>query len=138
MNTASQNLEHHLTLLQQKLQHQTDYEQAIYYFLEEFAGDPAFIKDCEREDSPHLVSVLRHVAGKSMGGPAELEAINVFRLEKHRFTHGNAAVAGRVILFLYFDGLNTGVMAIIPGFQGPTDVARFRLPSPLGENPNRN
>src|SRR5438874_4348049 len=42
VNTASQNLAHHLGVLREKLQHATEYEQALYYFLAESAGDARF------------------------------------------------------------------------------------------------
>src|SRR5258708_36040910 len=108
MNTASQNLAHHLGLLQQKLEHATDYEQALYYFLEEFAGDVKFIEQCEPEESLHLKGALAHVAGKALGAPAPLEQARVFRLTQFRFTHGNAAVAGPGLRFFFFVALDTG------------------------------
>jgi hypothetical protein len=39
MNSGSQDLGHHLDLLRAKLEHATDYEQALSYFLHEFAGN---------------------------------------------------------------------------------------------------
>src|SRR5882672_6730893 len=110
MNTASQDLAHHLDVLQGKLQHATDYEQALYYFLEEFAGDVGFMEQSDAEDAPHLVAVLTHVAGRALGNPASLEGVRVLRLGKFGFTHGNAAVAGRVVLFFYFEKADTGLM----------------------------
>ena len=44
MNAASQDLAHRLEVLQQKLQHATDYKLALACFLEEFAGDARFIR----------------------------------------------------------------------------------------------
>ena len=42
MNSASQNFPHHLGALRQRMLHPTDYELAVNYFLERFAGDVAF------------------------------------------------------------------------------------------------
>ena len=138
MNTASEDLPHHLGVLQGKLQHPTDYEQALYYFLDEFAGDAAFMQQSEAEEAPHLVAVLEHVAGKAMGNPASLEGVRVLRLGQLGFTHGNASVAERVVLFFFFENANTGLMALIPGVRGGTEIARFRLPAGLTSNPKRN
>ena len=96
MNTASQNLGHHLTVLQEKLQHATDYELALHYFLEEFAGDEKFILQCEPEEAPHLMAALAQTAAKALGSSAPLEQARAFRSPEFAFTHGNAAVAGRV------------------------------------------
>ena len=48
--------------------HPTDYELAVNYFLEELAGDVAFIRASEPEQMPHLVSVLGIVVSKAVGG----------------------------------------------------------------------
>ncbi len=131
VNTASQNLTHHLGVLQEKLQHPTDYELALNYFLEEFAGDVKFVEQSVAEEAPHLLTVLRHVASKALGQPAVIEQSRMFHLAEFRFNHGNAALAGRVILFFYFEAVNTGLMALIPGVKGAAEVARFRLPEGL-------
>ncbi len=138
VNTASQNLAHHLGLLQQKLEHATDYELALTYFLEEFAGDARFIEQCQPEEALHLKATLTHVAGQALGKPAALEQFHGFHLPQFGFTHGSAAVAGRVLLFFYFDAVNTGIMALIPGVRGGMEVARFRLTGGLAGNPKHN
>ncbi len=137
MNTASQNLPHHLGILRDKLQHPTDYEKALHYFLEEFAGDLGFNGQSLREDWPHLLAVLAQIAGKALGKPARFDQSNVLHLPQFRFFHGNGAVAGRVALFFYFEEVNTGLLALIPGASGGTEVARFRLPGGL-VHPGRN
>jgi hypothetical protein len=138
VNTASQDLPHHLDLLRQKLQHPTDYELALAYFLEEFAGDTEFIRQCEPDEALHLMAVLGHVAAKALGQPATLEQSRAFCLPQTGFYHGNAAVAGRVLLFLYFESVDTGLMALIPGVKGGTEVARFRVTGDLAGNPKHN
>ncbi len=138
MNTASQNLAHHFGILREKLQHATDYEQALYYFLEEFAGDEPFIRQCEPEEALNLVGVLTHVAGQTLGKPAVLDNRRILRLAQFKFTHGNAVVAGRVLLFFYFESEDTGLMALIPGVRGGTELARFRLTGAVAGNPKHN
>jgi hypothetical protein len=137
LNTASQDLPHHLDVLGQKLQHPTDYELALSYFLEEFAGDASFLGQSKPEESLHLLAVLTKVAAQALGRPTALEHFKAFRLPQLGFNHGNAIVAGRVLLFFYFEKLETGLMALIPGVKGGTEVARFRLPNGL-TNPKNN
>ena len=67
MNSASQNFPHHLGVLRERMLHPTDYELAVNYFLEEFAGDMAFVRASEPEQMPHLVAVLNIVVSKAMG-----------------------------------------------------------------------
>jgi hypothetical protein len=124
-------------VLQEKLQHATDYDQALSYFLEEFAGDAEFMQQCEPDESLHLVAALTHVVEKTVGKEMALQNSRVFRLAQFRFSHGNAAVGDRVVLFFYFDAVDTGLMALIPGLRGEAEVARFRLTGGLA-NPKHN
>ena len=137
MNTASQDLPRHLGELRERMLHPTDYELALNYFLEEFAGDAGFLEASEPDDSPPLLAVLARVAAKALGRNAAFDEAKLFLLREHRFYHGNAAVAGRVMLFFYFQEANTGIAALIPGTTGATEVARFRLTSGLPD-PRKN
>src|SRR6266481_6011565 len=112
MNSASQNFPHHLGALRQRMLHPTDYELAVNYFLEEFAGDMAFVRGSEPEQMPHLVAVLNIVVSKAMGRHVEV---------------GNAQADGRIVLFFYFEDADTGLLMLIPGIRGQMEVARFHL-----------
>ncbi len=127
MNSASQNFPLHLAALRERMLHPTDYEKAVYYFLEEFCGDPAFVKASDPESMPHLVGVLSKVVSGDLGRPVEVENALVSYLRAHRFVHGNAQVDGRVVLFFYFEDDDTGMMMLIPGVRGEGDMARFSL-----------
>jgi hypothetical protein len=133
VNTASQNLPYHLGVLRERMLHPTDYEKALHYFLEEFAGDAVFLSASEPDDAPHLLAVLAHVAGKALGRQATFDDAKLFLLREHRFYHGNAAVAGRVLLFFHFQEADTGLAALIPGTSGAVDVARFCLTAGLAD-----
>jgi hypothetical protein len=133
MNAASQNLPHHLGELRERMLHPTDYELALNYFLEEFAGDSKFLEASEPDDAPHLVAVLEQVVAKALGQRVTIDTPKVFLLREHQFYHGNATVAGRVVLFFYFKQADTGLAALIPGTRGAVEVARFRLPAGLAD-----
>lgn len=136
MNTASQDLPRHLAILRERMLHPTDYELAVNYFLEEFAGDEGFLRGSEPDHAPHLLALLTHVASKAIGRPAEFDRSRLLLVPQHRFYHGNAAVAGRVALFFYFQEVDTGVLALIPGTRGAMEVARFRLTTGLPDPRN--
>jgi len=131
MNTASPDFTHHLATLRQRMLHPTDYEPAVNYFLEEFAGEVKIIEQSEPDDAPHLLAVLTHVAGKAVGRPPRFDEARVFLLRAHRFYHGNCAVQGRVVLFFYFQDADAGIMALIPGVRVAMEVARYRLTAGL-------
>ena len=84
MNSASQNFPHHLGVLRERMLRPTEYELAVNYFLEEFAGDVAFVRGSEPEQMPHLVAVLNIVVSKAMGRHVEVENTLVSYLRKHR------------------------------------------------------
>ena len=137
MNSASQNFSHHLAELRERMLHPTDYEKAVHYFLEEFAGDQAFVRASDVDSQPHLVEVLGRVASKIVGHEVKVAGALVSNLRAHRFVHGNAQVDGRIVLFFYFQEGDTGMMMLIPGVRGEGDVARFHLSGGLTD-PQKN
>ncbi len=137
MNSASQNFPHHLGVLRERMLHPTDYEKAVHYFLEEFAGDEAFVRASDKETMPHLVAVLGKVVSQALGKNVALEGALVSYLREHRFVHGNAQADGRIVLFFYFEDADTGLAMIIPGIRGQGEMARFRLTGGLTD-PQKN
>ena len=127
MNCASQNFSHHLSVLRERMLHPTAYEMAVSYFLEEFAGDTAFVRASDPEQMPHLLSVLGNVVSKAVGNAVELEGALVSYLRTYRFVHGNARAAGRIVLFFYFEEADTGMAMLLPGVRGAMEIARFKL-----------
>ena len=127
MNSASEDFPYHLGVLRERMLHPTDYELAVNYFLEEFAGDAEFVRASDTEPMPHLVAVLGQVVSKSLGKTVELKGALVSYLREHRFVHGNAQADGRIVLFFYFQEADTGLVMIIPGIRGQGDMARFHL-----------
>jgi len=133
MNSASQNFRHHLGVLRERMLQPTEYELAVNYFLEEFAGDVAFVRGSEPEKMPHLVAVLSIVVSKAMGRHVEVDNTLVSYLREHRFVHGNAQADGRIVLYFYFEDADTGLLMLIPGIRGQMEVARFHLKGGLPE-----
>jgi hypothetical protein len=127
MNSASQDFPFHLGVLRERMLHPTAYEKAFSYFLEEFAGDAAFVRASDPEQMPHVISVLAKVVSKAVERAVELEGAFVSYLRAHRFVHGNARAAGRIVLFFYFEEADTGMVMLIPGVHGEAEIARFKL-----------
>lgn len=117
--------------------HPTTYESAVSYFLEEFAGDQSFVRASDPEQMPHLVAVLGSVVAKAVGDKVPLEGALVSYLRAHRFVHGNARAADRIVIFFYFEEEDTGMLMLIPGTRGEAEIARFKLAGGL-INPQHN
>lgn len=127
MNTASQNFPYHLGVLRGRLLHPTEYDQAMSYFLEEFAGDGGFVRASDPDEAPHLKAVLSQVVSGALSKRLEVEGSLVSHLREHRFYHGNAQAEGRIVLFFYFSAEDVGMLMMMPGMRGEADIARFRL-----------
>ncbi len=138
MNNASKDLTHHLAVLLERLLHPTDYEKALHYFLEEFAGDAGFVMGGDVVQTPMLYAVIRHVIKGAAGQPHPFQPAKVFRMHGHGFHHGSGVVEDRAVLFFHFESVNKGLAAIIPGYSGPVDVARFSLPATLPVDTSKN
>jgi hypothetical protein len=138
MNNASKDLSHHLAVLLERLQHPSDYEKALHYFLEEFAGDADFVMGGDVVQTPMLYAVIRQVIKGAAGQPHPFQPARVFRMHGHGFHHGSGSVEGRAVLFFHFERVNKGLVAIIPGYSGPVDVARFSLPATLPVDTSKN
>lgn len=138
MNSASQNLPHHLAALRERLQHPTDYEKAFHYFLEEFGGDKEFIAQGVVEQAPQLVAILSAVASQALGRSVEVQQTRISAMPAFRFHHGFGMVDGRAAIFFYFEEINSGLLVIIPGNRGEAEMGRFRLPAGLGADPAKN
>jgi hypothetical protein len=137
MNSASQDFSRSLAVLRERMLHPSDYEKAVHYFLEEFAGDEKFVRGSECEQRPHLVAALSSVISKAIGRQVALEGALVSYLREHRFVHGNARAEGRIVLFFYFEDGDTGMVMLIPGVRGEGDVIRFHLEGGLTD-PQKN
>lgn len=127
MNSASHDFAKHLGVLRERMLHPTNYETAVSYFLEEFAGDKAFVQASDPAQMPHLVAVLGRVVAKALGDAATVECALVSHLRAHRFIHGNARAGKHVVLFFYFEEADTGMVMLIPGVRGEAEIARFKL-----------
>jgi hypothetical protein len=137
MNSASDNFPHHLGVLRERMLHPSDYEKAVHYFLEEFAGDQKFVQASDRPQMPHLVAALNSVVSNAVGQRVVLDGALVSYLREHRFVHGNARADGRIVLFFYFEDADTGMVMLIPGVRGEGDVVRFHLTGGLTD-PQKN
>jgi hypothetical protein len=126
MNSASQDFPKHLATLRERMVHPTNFELAVHYFLEEFAGDTAFVTASEPKKMPHLTTILTSIVSNAVGRPVELEGALVSYLREHRFVHGNAQADGRIVLFFYFESEDAGMAMLIPGVRGEGDAMRFR------------
>lgn len=136
-NVPPDSLEQHLSRLRERMLHPVAYEKALDYFLSVVANDPDLTPRSERADSPGLQLMLGAVLSGMLGPGTKLSALVLLHVPQLDFDHGCARVGGRAMAFCYCRRLNVGIMGLIPGLSGPTEVARFRLagsPDPAASN----
>ncbi len=138
MNTASSDLTKHLLVLKERLLHPTDYEKAFQYFIEEFGGDVEFIQMGQPQPLPMLTPIIDRIACTALGKTVKVNRLKLTSIPGHAFHHGSASVDGRVVVVLFFESLNKGLMTIIPGARGAAEFARFSLPAAVPMNPSAN
>ena len=138
MNSASTNLPKHITTLQEKLSHPTDYELAFSYFMQEFGGDLGFHSEGTPNDAPHLRTALSAIITKAIGQSVNSEQFVCSFLHAHDFFHGHATTTDNTVVFFYFAKANIGLATIISFTGGTQQVARFQLPKLVAGNPGHN
>lgn len=138
MNSASQDLPKHLAELRTRLTHPTDYEHAFSYFLEEFGGDKDFIAMGLVDKAPGLTAVMEKIATQALGKPVKIQQAHISRVPKAAFLHGSASLGDRAAIVFYFEEINTGLMAIMPGVRGQAEMARFKVPDFHPASPSQN
>ncbi|MDH7503092.1 MAG: hypothetical protein QHJ82_10355 [Verrucomicrobiota bacterium] len=129
MNTASENLPHHLTVLRERMMLPDSYELAAAYFLEEFVADKGLLDESEPAPESFLNEALKQVVATMLDRPAELDEVMVLSLSEYKFFYGAASFEDRAMLFFYFEEEGMGVFTVMPGSKGGVDVGRFELPS---------
>jgi hypothetical protein len=114
MNLASTNLPHHLNILRERATKGSDYEKAMHYFLEEFAGDEKFILDGQADDAHPLQELVTHAVSQARNKKVEVKATRIFSIPDHQFHHGSLVLPeNEMILFFYFSDCQTGILSLI-------------------------
>lgn len=136
-NVPSASLDQHLSKLRERMLHPVAYEKALDYFLSVVANDPDLSQRSLRADSLGLQVMLGSVLSQLLGPGTKLSGLLLLHVPGHDFDHGGATVGGRFMAFCYCRRLNVGIMGLIPGLAGQTEVIRFRLaasPDPAADN----
>ena len=136
MSGSVTTLTQHMAELRSRMQHPTDYEKALDYFMSTIANAFDMHQLGDPTESPALRAVLSTALQQVFGTPHRLRALAVLHAAQHGLYHGCGSASGRVIAFFYCQRLNIGIFGAIPGLKGTMEVVRFRLQQSL--HPERN
>jgi hypothetical protein len=131
MSVSALSLAQHMAELRARMQHPTDYEKALDYFMSTIANAFEMHQLGEPTESPALRAVLSTALQQVFGKPHPLQALAVLHAAEHGLYHGCARTSGRAIAFFYCRRLNIGIVGAVPGLKGTIEVVRFRLQQSL-------
>lgn len=131
MSAAATTLAQHMAELRSRMQHPTDYEKALDYFMSTIANAFDMHQLGEPTESPALRAVLSTALQQVFGTPHRLYSLAVLHAAEHGLYHGCATASGRALAFFYCQRFNIGIVGVIPGLKGTIEVVRFRLQQSL-------
>ena len=102
-----------IKLLKKKIQHPNDWDQALHYFLGQFAPDKQLFGRSQKVRIPIFQEMVGQICVEVFKkSPIPLVALSVFRIKDIGLIHGSCYAEGKHILFLYFTDLHKGVFGI--------------------------
>jgi hypothetical protein len=102
-----------LATLKEKLADATDFTDVWTYFFDHFGEDPEFINAGARGEHPFLASIIAQIGAELFGRKVRVENLLLTHLPDHAFYHGGFTVANRLGNVIYFDDVQTGLLAVI-------------------------
>jgi hypothetical protein len=115
-----------LATLKDQLLHAHDFTMVWEYFLDHFGEDPDFIALGERTQHPFLQAVLAHVGRELFQREGSVTHLLLTRLPEHQCVHGGCTLHGKLANVLYFEDIQTGLLAVVLSLApSETKLVRF-------------
>jgi hypothetical protein len=119
--------------LKKLLQHTREFSKVWEFFLDHFGTKADFIALGERVHPPFLEAVLVQVGKQLFESPVDPSQLLLTGLAEQQFVHGGGPVGGGLMNVLYFEDVQTGMIAAFPFlFAKETKFARFAGPRMAG------
>jgi hypothetical protein len=123
-----------LTTLKDKIAGATDFTDVWNYFFDHFGEDREFIDAGERTEHPFLTALIAQIGEELFGRKVAVVDVLLINVPSHSFYHGGFMIGGRVGNVLYFDDVQTGLLAVLmSSASNETKFVRFsgrRMPRP--------
>jgi hypothetical protein len=117
-----------LDSLKEKLVTARDFGRVFDFFLRNFGEKPEFLTLGESVRAPDLEELLRQIGRQMFGGDVPLGDLRMLRLPEQGFIHGGCSLNGRLATVIYFEDIQTGLLAVAASVSPPeTKLARFSL-----------
>ena len=102
-----------LETLKEKLADATDFTDVWNYFFDHFGEDLEFIDAGDRAAHPFLTAIIAQIGIELFGRKVRVEDLLLTHLPDHAFYHGGFTIGGRLGNIIYFDDVQTGLLAVI-------------------------
>lgn len=113
-----------LTALRSSLLTSDDFHAVMKRFHRDLGAETAFFEAGEPAEPGVLGPVLAKIAKRLFGPSARVELLALLRLREHLFVHGCLATAGRLGNVIYFEDVQTGLVALA-GDNDRVECVRF-------------
>jgi len=121
-----------LDTLKDKLANATDFTDVWSYFFDHFGVDREFVDQGNRARHPFLETILAQIGAELFGHGVRIDNLILTHIPERSFVHGGFTIEGRLGNVIYFEDIQTGLIAVVVSFgPGETKIVRFtgrRLP----------
>lgn len=115
-----------LATLKDKVASAADFGEVWTYFLDHFGEDLEFVQAGHRAEHSFLSSIITQIGEELLGRKVRVENLLLTHLPDHAFYHGGFTIAKRFGNVIYFDDIQTGLLAVlVSAASGETKMVRF-------------
>jgi len=102
-----------LEILEQKLLHPNDWDEAMNYFFDHFGTEPDFLEMSKKTRLPIILTMMGEI-GKQLFHKNTVALVNpmMFKVKEFGMIHGTCITEGRLITFVYLMNIHKGVFSI--------------------------
>jgi hypothetical protein len=102
-----------LAVLEQKLLHPDDWDQAMSYFFDHFGTEQEFLQMSKKTRLPIILTMMGEI-GKQLFHKETLTLVNpmMFKVREYNIIHGTCVIEDRLFTFVYLMNIHKGVFSI--------------------------
>ncbi len=119
-----------LQQLKQKLLKAADLSEIWLFYMDNFADVPDFIEVGEPKQNDFLEAAVPQICQQMFGRKTKVTNLLLIYIAEYQFFHAPFHADNRIGGLIYFEDINTGLLAVSAEFP-PTDVVKYsRFSSP--------
>jgi hypothetical protein len=117
--------------LKQKLIEEKDFSKIWSFYMDHFTDAPMFVEMGKPAQNKQLNAIVLKTCQEMFGKSAKVNSPIVISIAKYNFFHGPLQVGGRMGGMMYFDDIETGMIAVSAQFPPTAEVKYSRFSTQL-------